>query len=84
MVPNRAEYHISAYIWMKVFKNGPNKICGRKPFKKLNRYGLLITSNFLKAVIHKFYLVHSLTPGAVYYQYDIERRGVYHERKKCI
>ena len=36
------------YIWVKVFKNGPSKICGRLPLK-----------GFLKAVFHKFYLVHS-------------------------
>ena len=23
------------YIWVKVFKNGPSKICGRQPLKKL-------------------------------------------------
>ena len=28
-------------IWDKVFKNGPSKICGRQPFKKLKGYGLL-------------------------------------------
>ena len=33
-------------IWVKVFKNGPSKIRGRQP-------------NFVKAVFHKFYLVHS-------------------------
>ena len=22
-------------IWVKVFKNGPSKICGRQPFKNL-------------------------------------------------
>ena len=36
------------YIWDKVFKNGPSKICGRQPLK-----------SFLKAVFHKFYLVQS-------------------------
>ena len=54
-------------VWMKVFKNGPSKICGRQPLKHLKWYGLLkwtiiadhITSNFLKAVSHTFYLVHS-------------------------
>ena len=33
-------------IWDKIFKNGPSKICGRQP----------ITSDFLKAVFHKFLL----------------------------
>ena len=50
-------------IWDKVFKNGQSKICGREPLKKLNEYGLLkadhTRSNFLKAVLHKFYLVRS-------------------------
>ena len=40
--------------WVKVFKNGPNKICGRQPLKNLK-----CTSNFLKAVFHKFNLIHS-------------------------
>ena len=26
--------------WVKVFKNGPSKICGRQPLKKLKWYGL--------------------------------------------
>ena len=45
-------------IWEKVFKSGPSKVCGRQPLKNLKGYGLL-PSNFLKAVFHKFYLVHS-------------------------
>ena len=28
-------------IWVKVFKNGPSKICGRQPLKKLKSHGLL-------------------------------------------
>ena len=44
--------------WVKVFKNGPSKICGRQPLKYLKWYDH-ITSNILKAVFHKFYLVHS-------------------------
>ena len=27
--------------WVKVFKNGPSKICGRQPLKNLKGYGLL-------------------------------------------
>ena len=27
--------------WDKVFKNGPSKICGRRPLKNLKEYGLL-------------------------------------------
>ena len=30
-----------SFIWDKVFKNGPSKICGRQPFKHLKGYGLL-------------------------------------------
>ena len=29
------------YIWVKVFKNGPSKICGRQHLKNLKRYGQL-------------------------------------------
>ena len=29
------------YIWDKVFKNRPSKICGRHPLKNLKGYGLL-------------------------------------------
>ena len=46
--------------WVKVFMNGPSKICGRQPLKNLQWYGLQadhITANFWKAVFHKFYLV---------------------------
>ena len=28
------------YIWVKVFKNGSGKICGRQPLKNLKWYGL--------------------------------------------
>ena len=42
-------------IWDKVqLKNGPGKICGRQPLKNLKAV------KFLKAVVHKFYLVHFL------------------------
>ena len=37
--------------WNKVFKNGPSKIFGRQPLKNLK--------GFVKAVFHKFCLVHS-------------------------
>ena len=43
-------------IWVKVFKNGPNKICERQPLKNLKGYGLLTSA---KAVFHRFYLVLS-------------------------
>ena len=49
--------------WDKVFKNGPSKGCGKQPlknlkFKKIKKQKIK-NSNFLKAVINKFYLVHS-------------------------
>ena len=44
---------LNKHIWAQVFKKGPSKICGRQPLKNLMGYGLL------KAVFHKFYLVHS-------------------------
>ena len=49
------------FIWGKGFKNGPSKICARQPLKNLMGYGLLqadnTSSDFLKAVLHKFYFV---------------------------
>ena len=51
------------FKWDKVFKDGPSKTCGRQPLKNLKAYGLLeadhTPSNFLKAVFHKSYLIHS-------------------------
>ena len=51
------------YIWDKVFKDGPSKICRRQTLTNLKEYGLLeaehTTSNLSKAVFHKFHLVHS-------------------------
>ena len=62
-------------LWVKVFKNGTSKICGRQPLKNLKWKTAFkkleviwsaeadhITSNFLKAVFHKFYFVHSGIP----------------------
>ena len=52
--------------WVKVFivfKNGSSKICGRQPLKQLKGCGQPkrdhTSSDFLKAVFLKFYLVHS-------------------------
>ena len=33
-------------IWDKVFKNGPNKICGRQPLQNFKQYGLLMSYLF--------------------------------------
>ena len=33
--------YILCYIWDKVFRNEPSKICGRQPLKYLKGYGLL-------------------------------------------
>ena len=49
-------YKCSNHTWDKVFKSGQSKICRRQPLKNLKGYG---PSYFLKAVFHKFYLVHS-------------------------
>ena len=48
-------------IRYKILKNGPSKICGRQSLKNFKRYGLPyhFTSNFLKAVFHKFYMLNS-------------------------
>ena len=46
--------HIYSRLHMgQSIQNGPSKICGRQPLKNLMGYDLL------KAVFHKFYLVHS-------------------------
>ena len=53
----------SGIKWGKVFKNEPNKVCGGQPLKNFKGDGLLeanhTPSNFLNAVFHKFYFVHS-------------------------
>ena len=52
---------VARYDWtktaVKLLKSGQNKTSGRQPLKKLEVKH--ITSNFLKAVFHKFYLIHS-------------------------
>ena len=47
------------HIWISVFKNGPRKIFGRQPLKKLPIYGRFMIINFSKAVFHNFFSVHS-------------------------
>ena len=38
---SHSSHHILYYNkWVKVFKNGASKICGREPFKNLKRCGL--------------------------------------------
>ena len=67
IMKNAGWIRISTYqdTWDKVFKGGPSKICGRQTLKSLKGYGLLIHSNFLKAVFHKFYLSHSWILGLI-------------------
>ena len=54
---------IQSRIWDRVFKNEPSKICGRQHLKDLKVYGLpkqtIYSFKFLRAVFHKFYLIHS-------------------------
>ena len=43
------------YIWDKIFKNGPSKICGRQPLKSLKGYGVLpqiLLGPFLNTLSH--------------------------------
>ena len=35
----------------KVFKNGPSKICGREPLKKLNRYPFKFLNGCLSQIL---------------------------------
>ena len=44
-------------IWVKVFKNGPNKICGRQPLKNLKWHGLLFKSKKLITLKITFALI---------------------------
>ena len=50
-------------IWNKVFNSGLSKFCERQPLQNFSGYGLLRSNkihwNFLKAVFHEIYLVHS-------------------------
>ena len=46
---NFAAKWLKIYIWDKVFKNGPSKICGRQPLKNLKEYGLLSLSTIFPA-----------------------------------
>ena len=57
--------------WGKVLKSRLSKFCGRQPLKKVKGYGLLIRWNFLKAVFHKLYLVHSGILCPSYKIYDV-------------
>ena len=42
MLPYLLEIEENNYFkWDKAFKNGPSKICGRQPLKKLKGYVLL-------------------------------------------
>ena len=63
LLPQLSPFHMHVHFlflprtkWDKVFKSGPSKFCERQLLKNLKGYGLF---NFLKAVFHKFYLVHS-------------------------
>ena len=40
MEGGRLPFRTLLVIWVKVFKNGPRKICGRQPLKTLKWYGL--------------------------------------------
>ena len=57
-------------IWDKVFKKEPSKICGIQPLKNLKEKvyfrQTIFPSNFLKAVLHKFYLVYSWILCSIY------------------
>ena len=47
------------YKWDKIFKSGPNKICGRQPLKHLKGYGLLSRPypfNFFKGCLPQILL----------------------------
>ena len=79
------EFENIVSMWDNIFKNGPSKICERKRLKNLKGYGLLkadhISSNFLKAVFHKFYSVHSLILwliSSLFYEPDLQFQTIFH------
>ena len=39
-IKKSAEWEKLWNLWVKIFKNGPSKICGRQPLKNLKWYGL--------------------------------------------
>ena len=43
----------------KVFKNGPSKICGRRPLKNLKGYGYGLLKHFSGILIYLIYLKQS-------------------------
>ena len=55
-----------SFIWVKVFKNGPNKICGRQPLKSLKGYGLHKV-DFTLSVLEYFvsYFVSDALPALI-------------------
>ena len=59
-------YNTFSIIWVKVFKKVPSKIHGRQPLKILNvcnpPKAEYTPSYFLKAIFHKFFLVHFRIP----------------------
>ena len=48
--------HTSSYTCVKVFKNGPSKICGRQPSKNLKWYGLPNHFKFFKGSLPQILL----------------------------
>ena len=43
--------------WVKVFKDGPSKICGRPPLKSLKRYGLPYPFKYFKGCVPQILLI---------------------------
>ena len=57
MEPCYQKIMIQCIKWVKVFKNGPSKICARQPFKKFEVISAKadhITTKFLKTVFQNF------------------------------
>ena len=68
---------------------GPSKICGRQPLKNLKRWSTQADhspSNFLKAVFHKFYLVHSwiLCPICWFLVVEAVKRSLIRKKKALV
>ena len=76
------------FIWDKVFKNEPSKICGRQPLQNLKGYGLfkqrLSSTNFIWSILEYFVQYISWYNCAKFYHYWIcvayFSRGYLHPR----
>ena len=49
------------HIWVKVYKNGPSKICGRHPLKNLKRPSFQVSAKPPEWLYHLFFIKKALS-----------------------